>query len=70
MIIYYFESQDDDNDDTQGDSQSDPPSSQILNGGSGQKEYKAPDPNAYDPKMYRDLPVSAEIKDLFKYIDQ
>lgn len=59
-----------DDDDTQGDSQSDPPSSQILNGTGGQKEYKAPDTNAYDPKMYRDLPVSAEIKDLFKYIDK
>ncbi|CAF0751967.1 unnamed protein product [Adineta steineri] len=59
------------NDETQGDSESDPDSSQALHGGGGgQKEYKAPDPNAYDPKMYRDLPVSAEIKDLFKYIEK
>jgi hypothetical protein len=39
-------------------------------GGGGQKEYRAPDPNAYDPKMYGDLPVSSEIKDLFKYIEK
>jgi hypothetical protein len=38
--------------------------------GGGQKEYRAPDPNAYDPKMYGDLPVSSEIKDLFKYIEK
>ncbi|CAF0799331.1 unnamed protein product [Rotaria sordida] len=57
-------------DDTQGESDSDPPSSQILNGTAGQKEYKAPDPNAYDPSMYRDLPVSLEIKDLFKCIEK
>lgn len=42
----------------------------MLHGASGQKEYKAPDPNAYDSKMYRDLPVSAEIKELFTYIDK
>ena len=42
----------------------------MLEGAPGQKEYKAPDPDAYDPKMYRDLPVSAEIKELFKYIDK
>ncbi|CAF3780686.1 unnamed protein product [Rotaria magnacalcarata] len=58
-------------DDTQGDSDYDPPSSQILNGGAGgQKEYRAPDPNAYDPSLYRDLPVSSEIKDLFKCIEK
>ncbi|CAF2395189.1 unnamed protein product [Rotaria sp. Silwood2] len=57
-------------DDTQGETDSDPASSQILNGVRGQKEYKAPDPNAYDPSMYRDLPVSSEIKELFKCIEK
>ncbi|CAF0926449.1 unnamed protein product [Rotaria sp. Silwood1] len=57
-------------DDTQGETDSDPASSQILNRTSGQKEYKVPDPNAYDPSMYRDLPVSSEIKDLFKCIEK
>lgn len=41
-----------------------------MNNTGGQKEYRAPDAGAYDPKMYRDLPVSGEIKDLFKYIDK
>jgi hypothetical protein len=40
-----------------------------LNGGSGQKEYKPPDLDAYDPKMYQDLPVSSEVKDIFIYLD-
>ncbi|CAF0886394.1 unnamed protein product, partial [Adineta ricciae] len=67
----YASPRNDDHDETQGDSDSDQGSSQALHdAGNGQKEYKAPDPNAYDPKMYRDLPVSAEIKDLFKYIDK
>lgn len=41
-----------------------------MNGGTGQKEYRAPDPDAYDPKMYHDLPVSGEVKDIFKYIEK
>ncbi|CAF0884891.1 unnamed protein product [Rotaria sp. Silwood1] len=58
------------NDDTQDETDSDPPSSQISNGASGQKEYKSSDVNAYDPKMYQDLPVSTEVKDIFKYIEK
>jgi hypothetical protein len=42
----------------------------VLNNANGQKEYKAPDTATYDPKLYRDLPVSSEIKELFKYIDK
>lgn len=42
----------------------------MLHGATGQKEYKAPDANAYDPTMYRDLPVSSEIKELFNYIEK
>ena len=41
-----------------------------MNGGTGQKEYRAPDADAYDPKMYHDLPVSGEVKDIFKYIEK
>ncbi|CAF1522076.1 unnamed protein product [Rotaria magnacalcarata] len=59
-----------DNDDTQDETDSDPPSSQMSNGAGGQKEYKSSDVNAYDPKMYHDLPVSAEVKDIFKYIEK
>jgi len=62
--------QDEHHDDTQDESDSDPPSSERIDNTMGQKEYKAPDPDAYDPKMYRDLPVSSEIKELFKYIDK
>ncbi len=69
-IFFKYKSQPGNNDDTQDESDSDPPSSQILNGTSGQKEYKPPDVNAYDPKMYQDLPVSSEVKDIFKYIEK
>ena len=42
----------------------------MMNNTGGQKEYRAPDDGAYDPKLYRDLPVSSEIKELFTHIDK
>ncbi len=68
--ILKYKFQPDNNDDTQDESDSNPPSSQILNDASGKKEYKQPDTDAYDPKMYHDLPVSSEVKDIFKYIEK
>jgi hypothetical protein len=69
-ILKYKFQPDNNDDDTQEGSDSDPPSSQIANGAIGQKEYKPADADAYDPKMYQDLPVSAEVKDVFKYIEK
>jgi len=35
-----------------------------------QKEYKSPDMTVFDPKMYLDLPVSADVKDIFQLIEK
>ncbi|CAF1166642.1 unnamed protein product [Adineta steineri] len=66
----HHDDDDNDNDETQEESESDGASSQMSNGPTGQREYKQPDTDAYDPKMYQDLPVPLEVKDLFKYIDK
>ncbi|CAF1006712.1 unnamed protein product [Adineta steineri] len=66
----HHDDDDNDNDETQEESESDGASSQMSNGPAGQREYKQPDTDAYDPKMYQDLPVPLEVKDLFKYIDK
>lgn len=70
IFIFFFKNDDDDDDDTQRDSQSDPPSFQMTNNAGGQKEYRTTDEGGYDPNLYRDLPVSSEIKELFTCIDK
>ena len=62
---------DDDNEDndTQDESGSEPHSSEMSPGAHEQQEYKH-DVDVYDPKMYHDLPVAPEVKDIFSCIEK
>ncbi|CAF0821605.1 unnamed protein product [Adineta ricciae] len=60
---------DDEDNDTQDESGSEPHSSEMSPGAHEQQEYKH-DVDVYDPKMYHDLPVAPEVKDIFSYIEK
>lgn len=57
---------------TPDESESEERSFQASHGASGQQEYKHsdPDPDMYDPKMYHDLPVTADVKEIFSFIEK